>query len=101
MSAKCPECNRIKCTELEVGKTYFIKTLAHYYIGTVVDVTPTEFSINTVVEIYDTGQIHNFFSTGKPQQCCDYPPEIVMRISRFGNFITDWIKPIPARTTNG
>ncbi|MCC6833042.1 MAG: hypothetical protein IT200_17045 [Thermoleophilia bacterium] len=50
---------------LEVGKTYLVMTLTHYYTGKVVESTPGRTVLEDPAWIPDTGRLSEALATGK------------------------------------
>lgn len=60
---------------LQVGKAYVIKTVTHYYMGTVIHWTPSFVVLKDASEIYETGPLADFFDKGTIKYCECLPDE--------------------------
>ncbi len=52
----------------QIGMSYFIRTVTHYYTGRLVAVYENELVLEDAAWIPDTGRYANLFKTGKPQE---------------------------------
>jgi hypothetical protein len=68
-----------------------------YWLGRVVEVTPTEINLDHAVFVSHMGRRHKFVS-GEYDETCElepYPPEAIQRLPRWGAMVCDWLHPIP------
>lgn len=47
-----------------LGKNYFIQTVTHYYVGTLLQVTESELVLENASWVGDTGRFTDFFKKG-------------------------------------
>lgn len=52
----------------QIGASYFIRTVTHYYTGRLVAVYENELVLEDAAWIPDTGRYANLFQTGKPEE---------------------------------
>lgn len=50
----------------KLGVQYFIQTVTHFYVGTLVAVTPTDFVLENAAWVADTGRFNEFCAGKKP-----------------------------------
>ncbi len=52
----------------QIGASYFIRTVTHYYTGRLVAVYENEIVLEDAAWIPDTGRYSNLFKTGRPEE---------------------------------
>ena len=67
---------------MEVGKNYFIRTVTHYFTGTLVWVGEKELALKSACWIADTGRFSDFIQNGKWNESEPFNPDAVVIIGR-------------------
>jgi len=85
-------------TAFEVGESYFIRTVTHYYTGRLVRVTPTELILEDAAWIADTGRFADAMATGSLSEVEPYPNGARVLVSRGGLIdAVKWTHPLPRK----
>lgn len=81
---------------MEVGKSYFIRTVTHYYTGRLIWVGDKEIAIEDVCWIADTGRFNEFLKSGNADEVEPFPEGSKVIIGR-GSFIdmVEWKISLP------
>ena len=66
----------------EVGKSYFIQTVTHYYLCRLIDVTENELVITEASWVASTGRFNEFMSGANPSENEPYDKSGVVIIGR-------------------
>ena len=61
-------CHTTKATSLKVGNKYFIRTVTHYILGELAEITDETFVMARACWIADTGRFADFLKTGTPSE---------------------------------
>lgn len=78
----------------KVGKSYFIRTVTHYYTGKLERVTGKELVLSSAAWIADTGRFHDALKTGKLNEVEPFTDEII--VGRGGVIdAVEWKHPLP------
>jgi hypothetical protein len=64
------------------GDKYLLQTATHYYIGRVVEVTPSEVVLDHAAWIPDMGRFHECIARGTVAECEPCPDDVQVRIPR-------------------
>ena len=67
---------------MEINKNYFLRTVTHYFTGTLVWVGEKEIAFKNCCWIADTGRFSDFMSKGIWNESEPYPPEKIVIIGR-------------------
>jgi hypothetical protein len=67
---------------MEVGKNYFIRTVTHYFTGTLEWVGEKEIALKSACWIADTGRFSDFMQKGTWNESEPYNPEKVVIVGR-------------------
>lgn len=62
----------------QVGKSYFIRTVTHYYTGRIEKVTNKEIILSDAAWIPDTGRFHDALRTGNLNEVEPFESEIII-----------------------
>lgn len=80
---------------LQVNSIYFFKTVAHYYLGRVVNLTPTHAFLVDASEVYATGALASFYGEGKVKACERLPDNWAVPLA--GTAFGEWNHELPTR----
>lgn len=83
-------------TSLTIGKSYFIRTVTHYFTGKLVGVNRNEFVLEDAAWIADTRLFSTFIKDGISNECEIEPFTSAVVINRASIIdITEWTHPLP------
>lgn len=71
-------CEERGLSMLEVGKSYLIRTVTHYYTGRVVECSPIRIVLEDAAWIAETGRFSDALKTGKLSEVEPYPDQVVV-----------------------
>ena len=80
---------------MEIGKTYFFKTVTHHYLGTVVHVGITHVTLKDASEVYETGPLVDFYGSGKVKYCERVPDGWMVPLN--GTCVGPWAHDLPKK----
>ena len=71
-----------KPTGWKIGTRYYVQTVTHYYVGTLVGITPQELTLRDVAWIADSGRHHEFVAGSEPKESEAWPAGVDVIIGR-------------------
>ena len=82
-------------TSLEIGKQYLFRSVTHYYVGRLVNITDTDLILEDAAWVADTGRFSNALNTGTLNEVEPFiKPVIVFRSGLID--ATEWTGKLPA-----
>lgn len=79
---------------IEIGKTYFFKTVTHHYLGRVVALSHAHATLEDASEVYETGPLADFYA-GKVKMSERVPDGWMVPIG--GACIGPWSSKLPTK----
>jgi len=79
---------------IQVGKTYLIRTVTHYYTGRVVAVTDTDLLLTNAAWIADTGRFATALETGKFNEVEPFMDDVIVARGAIVD-ATQWRHDLP------
>ena len=85
-------------THLEIGKTYFVRTVTMHIVGKLTSINDSEFMFSPACWVADSGRFHKALSEGILKE---YEPFVNPAIVGRGGLIdaTEWTHKIPRTVT--
>jgi hypothetical protein len=88
-------------TPFKAGDAVFIRTATHFHTGKIVEINSSYVELTDASWIADTGELDQFFATGKASKSCRMPNKTVVEIHAIVDW-TSWRHDLPtAPTTQG
>jgi len=66
----------------QIGTRYYVQTVTHYYVGTLVAITPQELILRDVAWIADSGRHGEFVAGGPPKESEAWPAGVEVIVGR-------------------
>ena len=81
--------------DLQVGRPYLLRTIAHYYLGEIISCSFRQITMRRVTLVYDVGDIAKAYKSGKFEYVENYPPATVLTFNvGFIVVAEEWPHPL-------
>jgi len=83
-----------KIAGLEIGKSYLVRCVTHYYTGKLLALTPTELVLGDAAWIADTGRFATALKTGVLNEVEPFPGNVIVNRGSMVD-ATEWAHALP------